>query len=867
MDRQVKCTYTTAPSRPTTAPSHPSTPSSRPSTAPRAPSVGAGEPGEPTFLALQRRRLVERVVRALGVWGRALEAGAPYPGHRVRVEQGAPAAMWLSANTSGRTRLQRLLQDSLRGAAPLAGAVGAGALVVARYSGDHLLYRARVVAARGDALTVHYLDYGNTEEVGAGALYPWDPALALVPAQATLCRLRGLVEGATLTEEEVAVFEEMVAGSAPYRLQVHRRLLPPGGEFRPGGGLGAVELEVALHTRGGEDLVEVLRRHTLLARFFPATRPDVSSTPLPPLPPLLPPLEPPHPAHLALEGSSLTPTTPIPSRVVTGAISKVAEWMERGCGEAAETPVEDFDEPHRNEGEEVKERDQGEDDQEREVDEKLLHSEVEVRQEEVDGRVEQVKDRLGRQKEVNEVKASLEKVEEKSEEHEMEVEMVQVDVKEGLESTGVEVGLEPEEVVLEQEGFKLELVPEQQDEEVVLEQQEVMLDSSREFRWLLGHLEGPGEVWVQPVQAATRRLLHLEQVLEEVGVGVVASVEECRQGTCWALHTPSLPAWRGAPAWLRVRVEEEGEEATVRSVDYGPSLVVAPSSLHHLPPGLPTTLPGLAVLCSLHPLAPGGWAPGAGEAARALLDMETVYTARVPPGPPTSPLPIVVELQAEAGELHSTILNELLQEEAATPWDPMTSDYTTITNNYLTNDTDPAVAALGYRSREGGLCHFYLNSGGRCYKGAYCQDRHLLPRHGAVTADQEEVLLASTSPLRLSTCLARAILGHVISPSRFYLTFPNGAKPVSGLSAGEARRARSPRSDNFQRSLAAAYQQCPKRLVLSCLPAPGSLVAARLAGAWHRAAVMEEGGEGDASQQVLLVDMGQVATVRVTDLR
>ena len=61
---------------------------------------------------------------------------------------------------------------------------------------------------RGGALTVHYLDYGNTEEVGAGALYPWDPALALVPAQATLCRLRDLVEGATLTEEAVAVFED-----------------------------------------------------------------------------------------------------------------------------------------------------------------------------------------------------------------------------------------------------------------------------------------------------------------------------------------------------------------------------------------------------------------------------------------------------------------------------------------------------------------------------------------------------------------------------------------------------------------------------------------------------------------------------------
>ena len=800
-------------------------------------------PREAAILAIQRRKLVERVVRGLGGWGRALEAGT-YPGHRVRVEQGSPAALWLHAASSGRERLQRLLQDSLRGAAPLVGAVGAGALVVARYSGDHRLYRARVVAGRHDAATVHYLDYGNREEVAAGGLYPWDPALALVPAQATLCRLRGLEEGATFTEEEVAVFGEMVAGSAPYRLQVHRRLLAPGGEFKPGG-FGEVELEVALHTRGGEDLVEVLGRHTLLIKFFPATNPDVSSTPLPPLPTLLPTLQPPHPAHLALEaGSSVSPTTPVPNLVVSGAIAKVAEWMERGCSDAAEEPEEEMEEPQMDEKEMVEERDLGEDDQGSEVEEKLQHSEVEVRQEEVHRRLEQNKDRLGLQEEVHEVKLSLEEVEVTSKEQEMEVRTMQVDVKNRFESIGVEV---------------------------VLEQQEVVLDSSREFRWLLGHLACPGEVWVQPVQAATSRLLDLEQVLEEEAVGVMATVEECRQGTCWALHTSRSPlGWPGASAWLRVRVVEEGEEATVRCIDYGPSLVVTASSfLYHLPPGLPSTLPGLAVRCSLHPLAPGGWVPGAAAAARALLDMATVYTAHVPPGTATSPLPIVVALQAEAAEPYEPTLNELLQEEAATAWDPMTSDYKTITNNYLTNDNDPTVAALGYRSREGRTCHFYLNSGGRCYKGAYCQDRHQLPRPGAVTADQEEVLLASTGPLPITptTCLARAILGHVISPSRFYLTFPAGAKPASGLGTGELRRARSPRCDNFHRSLAAAYQECPKRFLLSCLPAPGSLVAARRAGAWHRAAVMEEGGEGDDCQQVLLVDLGEVATVHLNNLR
>jgi hypothetical protein len=31
----------------------------------------------------------------------------------------------------------------------------------------------------------------------------------------------------------------------------------------------------------------------------------------------------------------------------------------------------------------------------------------------------------------------------------------------------------------------------------------------------------------------------------------------------------------------------------------------------------------------------------------------------------------------------------------------------------------------------------------RCYKGAYCEDKHIMSREGAVTADQEKVIIGT----------------------------------------------------------------------------------------------------------------------------
>ena len=96
----------------------------------------------------------------------------------------------------------------------------------------------------------------------------------------------------------------------------------------------------------------------------------------------------------------------------------------------------------------------------------------------------------------------------------------------------------------------------------------------------------------------------------------------------------------------------------------------------------------------------------------------------------------------------------------------------------MTNDDDLEIATDGYKSKEK-VCAFYTNRG-HCYKGAYCEDKHTLPREGAVTADQEEVIITTVNVMRMpgvgSTVLVKVT--WVMSPSAFYITFPRGVLDV-----------------------------------------------------------------------------------------
>ena len=424
----------------------------------------------------------------------------------------------------------------------------------------------------------------------------------------------------------------------------------------------------------------------------------------------------------------------------------------------------------------------------------------------------------------------------------------------------------------------------------VLLQQEVELDSEQELVWMLGHLASPGEVWVQPMQRQTARLQELEDCLSSAQPGPLAGTGDLLEGSCWALENCNSllqPSLCSCP-WLRVRVESccsPGELLAVRSLDYGILAKVPAASLRHLPPGLARELPGLAVRCHLAGLAPhpeahpgGEWSEGATATARALLHSDRVYSARVVERQGAS-LGILEE-QGE-GESLGTVRQRLVElglakkvqeqeqeslVEDENGWDPMAQDHATIANNYLTNDNDLAVATHGYRT-QAAVCQFFLNKGW-CWKASYCPQLHSLPREGAVTTDQEEILVAPREDfvLRPNTRPKRVLLKHMISPSAFYLTFPNGTRDVSLLSTSDLQRSTSPRHSTFQGTLNQFYSESPKRFLLSSLPAPSSLLVVREGRAWYRATVLSR-EEGDAMQTVFLVDEGRMATVHLNDIR
>lgn len=59
------------------------------------------------------------------------------------------------------------------------GRIRAGQACVSKYSEDGMWYRARVTHAKGGLLGIHYVDYGNCEEVPESSLRPvsltWAP--------------------------------------------------------------------------------------------------------------------------------------------------------------------------------------------------------------------------------------------------------------------------------------------------------------------------------------------------------------------------------------------------------------------------------------------------------------------------------------------------------------------------------------------------------------------------------------------------------------------------------------------------------------------------------------------------------------------
>ena len=70
-----------------------------------------------------------------------------------------------------------------------AGKMCVGNLVLARYTVDDKVYRAKIEEVFDDGVySVRYIDYGTRgDNLTAFDIYPWVPALEIIPPQAVLC--------------------------------------------------------------------------------------------------------------------------------------------------------------------------------------------------------------------------------------------------------------------------------------------------------------------------------------------------------------------------------------------------------------------------------------------------------------------------------------------------------------------------------------------------------------------------------------------------------------------------------------------------------------------------------------------------------
>ena len=393
---------------------------------------------------------------------------------------------------------------------------------------------------------------------------------------------------------------------------------------------------------------------------------------------------------------------------------------------------------------------------------------------------------------------------------------------------------------------------------------------------LVSHIVSPDEMYVHPVQETSGNLAQLEQELQVMAAGEkVAREVEVVVGSVWAVHQQE---------WYRVIVSSvEESKVTLKTLDYGHHLLgVVVNQLHRLPAGLASSLPGLAVRCHMakvRPVQEERWDKLALQVITHCLQGEGLHSALLVEREEGS-LGVVVMMENQG--MFSTVnqrlvkvgcavssvfgsqegTDEMEDSGMANDWDPMAEDYNSTTNNYMTNDDDLEVATHGYKSKDK-ICSFYMNRG-TCYKGAYCEDKHIVPREGAVTTDKEEVIIGTVDQLDLPNVSTTVLvkMSSVLSPSAFYITLPHGTRDISTLQPSDVTQNHQPvMFRNVQDSMQIFYQGNCRKLYMDSFPAPGTLIVTKSERdkLWHRAMVRGDCADGEV--EVFLVDLGHVETV------
>ena len=124
----------------------------------------------------------------------------------------SPAQFYIQLAESYTTleQLSTLLEESCA-QSPMGGGVSpeVGTFCAAQFSEDKLWYRARVTAVRGSKAEVCFIDYGNSERVGASELKPLQPQCAKLPCSAVPCTLHGLDPAVAKSPEAIQKFSSL----------------------------------------------------------------------------------------------------------------------------------------------------------------------------------------------------------------------------------------------------------------------------------------------------------------------------------------------------------------------------------------------------------------------------------------------------------------------------------------------------------------------------------------------------------------------------------------------------------------------------------------------------------------------------------
>ncbi|XP_068230883.1 tudor and KH domain-containing protein homolog [Palaemon carinicauda] len=214
---------------------------------------------------------------------------------------------------------------------------------------------------------------------------------------------------------------------------------------------------------------------------------------------------------------------------------------------------------------------------------------------------------------------------------------------------------------------------------------------------------------------------------------------------------------------------------------------------------------------------------------------------------------------------------EVKTDENTMNWNPMAEDFLGEGNSHVNNECAETVLSGIKNTDETRLCKFF-REGKKCPREA-CQWEHVRYRDG-VTTERQPVFYISADNYELpqvGRALA-AIVTNVVSPSQFYVYFPNGTRDLRELSDYPNNVADQENLENLVEAMQKHYKYSLPEPI-ACLPGVGELKIVHSIRdgreEYCRARVLEIQRETDATTilKVFLIDYGDILWVKEHQFR